>query len=397
MRQVLGWRVSFCLLATLVFCQAAAFSADRKEEHERFGKELWSYVQNSKPTYQDWAVAEDDLGLPGPARSENCTTYLHRRAAASLADLPQKSLVVDEHCDADGNVLAVTVRLKAKEGYDARNGDWYWAHYLPDGTLLKTSADKNPHAKCGFVTCVDDGRLWVFPEVSADLAEFYKVGEPAKHVIRPGVGPRGMTLKSPDTETLLAYVVAKPGFFTKIDDGRLWVCKEGTEEAETIASGGELGKRVIRPAGGPLGMTINGPDNETIDEYLTAKKGFATRLEEGRLWVFRAGSDELDEYDAGNESAKIAVRPGAGPGGMTIKSVEPETIVAYLAACDGFETFIDDGRIWVFPAGDPAIKEFQEVGEPGKYVIRPGAGPLGMTVKALDKETMDAYLRVASR
>jgi hypothetical protein len=97
------------------------------------------------------------------------------------------------------------------------------------------------------------------------------------------------------------------------------------------------------------------------------------------------------------ESAKIAVRPGAGPGGRTVKSVEPETILAYLAARDGFETFIEDGRIWVFPAGDPAIKEFEEVGEPGKYVIRPGAGPLGMTVKASDNETMEAYLRVASR
>ena len=30
-------------------------------------------------------------------------------------------------------------------------------------------------------------------------------------------------------------------------------------------------------------------------------------------------------------------------------------------------------------------------------VIRPAAGPLGMTVKALDNETMEAYLRVATR
>jgi hypothetical protein len=82
---------------------------------------------------------------------------------------------------------------------------------------------------------------------------------------------------------------------------------------------------------------------------------------------------------------------------MTVKSIEPGTIVAYLVARDGFETFVDDGRIWVFPAGSPAVKEYKEVGEPGKYVIRPGAGPLGMTVKALDNETMDAYLRVATR
>ena len=45
------------------------------------------------------------------------------------------------------------------------------------------------------------------------MADYFKVGEPAKHVIRPGAGPMGMTLKSPDTETLLAYVVANGRFF----------------------------------------------------------------------------------------------------------------------------------------------------------------------------------------
>jgi len=266
-------RVAICLAAMLLVSPAAARAADRTAEHDQYGAQLWQYVQDVKPSYKQWTVADDDLGLPGPARSKSGNTYLNGRAAAQLDDLPHNSLTVDEHCDDDGNAMFVTVRLKAKEGYDARNADWYWAHYLADGTLLKTSADKNPYVKDGFVTVVDDGRLWVFPDVSADLVEFFKSGEPAQQVIRPGVGPLGMTLKSSDTETSLAYLVAH----------------------------------------------------------------------------------------------------------------------------DGFETFVDDGRIWVFPAGSPAVKEYEEVGEPGKYVIRPGAGPLGMTVKALDNDTMEAYLRVATR
>jgi hypothetical protein len=214
-------------------------------------------------------------------------------------------------------------------------------------------------------------------------------------VVLPGAGPGGMTLKGADMDCLLGYVVARPGFYTKMDDGRLWVCRAGSEEAETIASGGELGKRVIRPAAGPRGMTVMGPDNETIEEYLTAKPGFVTRYEDGRLWVFKAGSDQLAEFDAGTESAKIAIRPGAGPRGMTLKSVEPETISEYIVAQEGFATFLSDGRIWVFRHGSPGLEEYKASGEPGKCAVRPGAGPQGMTVKSSDTETIEEYLRVA--
>ncbi|MFP7570018.1 cytochrome P460 family protein [Marivita sp. S2033] len=39
----------------------------------------------------------------------------------------------DQHLD------AVTIMFKREAGYDAENGDWFWAKYLPDGSL-----DKNP-------------------------------------------------------------------------------------------------------------------------------------------------------------------------------------------------------------------------------------------------------------
>jgi hypothetical protein len=126
---------------------------------------------------------------------------------------------------------------------------------------------------------------------------------------------------------------------------------------------------------------------------MTAKAGFVTRMDDGRVWVFKKGSPELADYDAGNESAKIAVRPGAGPGGMTVKSVEPGTITEYLVAQDGFVTFVVDDRIWVFLPGSEALAESEASGEPGKCAIRPGAGPLGMTVKSADAETIEAYLK----
>jgi hypothetical protein len=79
---------------------------------------------------------------------------------------------------------------------------------------------------------------------------------------------------------------------------------------------------------------------------------------------------------------------------MTIKSPDEETILDYMAAADGFFTKVEDKRIWVFRPGSDDLKEYQKSGEPTKCVIRPGAGPLGMTVKSPDTETIQAYLRV---
>lgn len=393
MKRVVVWSVCCCLLVALFVCSSSATAASRSEEHEEYAKTLWSYVTDVSP-YERWTARDAETGLPGPACDGQCRTYLNRTAATSLGDMSFRSLVVNEHVGEEENVLAVTVRVKAKQGYDARNDDWYWAHYLADGTLLKTSADRCPLTKAGYVTFVREGRVWVFPEASADLIEFCESGEPGKCAVLPGEGPGGLTLKGSDTETLKDYAVARCGFFVKIDeDGRLWVAKAGSEEAETVANGGEWAKRVIRPGDGPNGMTLNAPDVETAEEYLTAKAGFTTRFDDDRIWVFKTGSAELADFDAGNEPAKIAIKVGEGPRGMSVKSVDPETITNYLVAKDGFFTKIVDDRIWVFRPGSEALAEFLASGEPGKCAVRIGEGPLGMTVKSADAETIDEYLR----
>ena len=47
---------------------------------------------------------------------------------------------IDEVLSDPGTHLgAVTVMFRREEGYDPENQDWFWAKYLPDGTL-----DKNP-------------------------------------------------------------------------------------------------------------------------------------------------------------------------------------------------------------------------------------------------------------
>lgn len=63
-----------------------------------------------------------------------------------------------------------------------------------------------------------------------------------------------------------------------------------------------------------------------------SKPGFVTYVADGRLWVFRDGSKEHDEFKKHGELGKMVARIGAGPNGMTIRSGDAETIEAYLAA-----------------------------------------------------------------
>ncbi|MFW6038982.1 MAG: hypothetical protein ACOC9P_00715 [bacterium] len=205
---------------------------------------------------------------------------------------------------------------------------------------------------------------------------------------------------SPHTNTANHAHNESASFVTRESDGRLWVFRADAEELEDFDEKGELAKHVIRPKAGPGGVTLKAPDTETIDAYLaehTEKTtGFVTREDDGRLWVFRADSEELKDFDEMGELAKHVIRPKAGPGGVTLKAPDTETVDAYLAEYDrktaDFVTREHDGRLWVFRAGSEELKDFDEMGELAKHVIRPKAGPGGVTLKAPDTETIDAYL-----
>jgi hypothetical protein len=81
-----------------------------------------------------------------------------------------------------------------------------------------------------------------------------------------------------------------------------------------------------------LKVTLRAPDLATLEEYLTAKAGFVTKFEDGRLWVFREGAKELAMYLKDGELAQHVIRPGAGPRRMTLKAPDRATIEDYLAA-----------------------------------------------------------------
>jgi hypothetical protein len=122
------------------------------------------------------------------------------------------------------------------------------------------------------------------------------------------------------------------------------------------------------------------------------RPGYVTFEEGGRLWVFAAGSQDLAKFKEHGEPVKMVVLPGAGPNGMTLKGTDRKVMLEYALSKPGFQVFVDDGRLWVFAAGSPDLAKFLEHGEPAKMVVRPGAGPRGMTLKSVDGSVLDAYM-----
>ena len=143
----------------------------------------------------------------------------------------------------------------------------------------------------------------------------------------------------------------------------------------------------------PMAAPVEAASAQRTEAAEYDKAGFSVYLEDGRLWVFHDGSEDLTQFLVVGEPAKHVTSIGTGPDGRTVKSPDTETRLAYLAACDGFATWIVDGRVWVFRDGDAAIEEFLSAGEPAKHITRIGVGPAGMTVKSPDGETIDAYLK----
>jgi len=63
----------------------------------------------------------------------------------------------------------------------------------------------------------------------------------------------------------------KPGFYTHIHDGRLWVLKAGDKDIDVVSKNQEPKVVVTRIGEGPNGMTVKSNDAKVIEDYLKAK------------------------------------------------------------------------------------------------------------------------------
>ena len=110
------------------------------------------------------------------------------------------------------------------------------------------AAGQGPHAKPGFVTEIEDGRLWVL-RPGEEKAE--------KHISLIGAGPEGMTLKALDRKTAIEYLATRPPYTAEVDGEAIWILAPTQEKTDNP----------VTSSGGPGGMTLKAVDQATLDAY----------------------------------------------------------------------------------------------------------------------------------
>jgi len=103
------------------------------------GAALWSYLQQQD--YQEnWALYPGTTELYEGTEPHGMllTTYVNdaaRRALRNDADrMPDGAIIVKENYTPNADLAAITVMYK-RDGYNAEHHDWFFAKYLPDGSL----------------------------------------------------------------------------------------------------------------------------------------------------------------------------------------------------------------------------------------------------------------------
>lgn len=127
--------------AVAVFGQSAPFG---NAEDIDYAEQLWTIMQE-----RGVAGVDDDQVIRGfpyagtePHGFVLDTLYLKATIDGHLGDLvvkrnygPEGVSVQEVQNDATSHLSAITIMFKREAGYDEENADWFWAKYLPDGTL----------------------------------------------------------------------------------------------------------------------------------------------------------------------------------------------------------------------------------------------------------------------
>lgn len=260
--------ITLLALTTFVCCGSVVRADETVARSNEHQKFTEDFWTYLKDKYANWKQLEAYPGkAPKPEAGTEGTVYVNEVAAKDLSKLDFGSIVVTEY-QRDGKPYALAALFHARPGVNKKNDDWYELYYLADGTTVKSSADHSQYNRPGFVTKVIDGRLWILPLDSPSVPDLVAGEGPEKHVTLPGAGPDRKTLKTDSRETAILYLFSKPGFVTHFEEGRAWIFAKSTDAAAHFAKDGLPEKHVTRIGAGPMRTTIKAPDADTIDKFL---------------------------------------------------------------------------------------------------------------------------------
>jgi len=101
---------------------------------------VWAYIQENDYTGWTHFPGTGDQYQGQQPHGALLTTYVNDEALGALESggenisIPEDGIIIKENFSPQGQLAAVTVMYKVP-GYNAEHNDWWWAKYLPDGSL----------------------------------------------------------------------------------------------------------------------------------------------------------------------------------------------------------------------------------------------------------------------
>lgn len=104
------------------------------------GTSVWNWMQAQPyPSWQMWPGKSAFYKGTEP-HGMLLTTYVNELALAAVRNgtrpLPTGAVIVKENYKPTKELAAVTIMMKSKD-YNPDGGDWWWAKYSPDGSVIK--------------------------------------------------------------------------------------------------------------------------------------------------------------------------------------------------------------------------------------------------------------------
>lgn len=135
------------VVLSIVFAGAAAAQqvGFGGTDDQDYAAQLWAFMVEADMVGPDAPVIFPYAGIE-PHGFQLATIYTsaeisdHEGALVIKRNYGPEGVTADEVVtDPAGHLAAVTIMFKREQGYDAETGDWFYAKYLPEGTL-----DQNP-------------------------------------------------------------------------------------------------------------------------------------------------------------------------------------------------------------------------------------------------------------
>lgn len=124
----------------IVVALFAVVSCRSAESPAATGAGVYTYI-TQEDDYQQWRLwpGKGELYPATEPHGAFLTTYVNGDAYSSITGkkgaIAAEGIIVKENYDADKRLDALTVMYKVV-GYNPGEGDWFWAKYQPDGTVL---------------------------------------------------------------------------------------------------------------------------------------------------------------------------------------------------------------------------------------------------------------------